>query len=71
MNWVISLGMDYKGEEKFLEGFLMLGEMPYGKHITENIEKAKQFKTKKDAITYLRTIYSRISWDEFEIRRIK
>ncbi len=71
MNWVISLGMDYKGEEKFLEGFLMLGKVPYGKHITENIEKAKHFKTKKDAITYLRTIYSRISWDEFEIRRIK
>jgi hypothetical protein len=70
MNWVISLGMKHWGKEHFLEGFLMIGEMPLGKNITDDIEKAKQFKTKKDATAYLRTIYSRISWDEYQIRRM-
>tara|TARA_Y100001938_G_C7812615_1_gene292649 strand:+ start:27 stop:239 length:213 start_codon:yes stop_codon:yes gene_type:complete len=68
--WIIKTEPDHNNETLYLVGFYTLGGLGVGKRVTHNTKKAKQFKTKKDAIAFLRTIYSRISWEEFQIVKV-
>lgn len=68
--WIIKTEPDHNNVTLYLLGFYTLGGLGVGKTVTYNTKEAKQFKTKKDAIAFLRTIYSRISWEEFQIVKV-